>query len=141
MKKIFIILGSLLLVGMLFLVGGFYYLRSLALAPYLPKGPSFQTPEDKLQTDKYTAKHRDQAADEARKFEIEMYDTALKRFYTTYKKSPQNLEELVSTGLIKKITQDMVTKQPPLYSAQDSEHGCRIEYVLSDGSTIYGYCK
>ncbi len=140
MKKIFIILGSLLLIGGLLLLGGSYYLQNYAVAPYMPKGPSFQTP-DKQQTDGYPVKQRDEGADAARKFEIEMYDTALKKFYATYSKSPQNLEELVSTGLIKKVTQDMVTKQPPQYSAQDSEHGCRIEYVLSDGSTIYGYCK
>ena len=76
-----------------------------------------------------------------RKFEIEMYDAALKRFYAANKRSPQSLDELVSTGLIKKVTQDMVTKQPPTYNPQDFEHGCRVEYVLSNGATIAAYCK
>ena len=107
---------------------------------YAPKGPSFQTPEQQ-QTNGYPVKQRDAGADAARKFEIEMYDAALKRFYAANKRSPQSLDELVSTGLIKKVTQDMVTKQPPTYNPQDFEHGCRVEYVLSNGATIAAYCK
>ncbi len=137
MKKILIALLIVLVAGVIYF---FIKYPNNIFISYEPEGPSYQT-EDNKQDKGYPARQLDQASDSVKKFTIQDLDQALKKYYSTNNKAPETLEDLISAGYIKSIKMDKVTNQPPTYNPNDPEHGCRVELVLSDGSSIFGYCK
>ena len=136
-KRIFIVLLMILVAGVIYF---FIKYPNNIFISYRPQGPSYQS-EENQQDEGYPARQLDQAADSVRKFTIQDLDQALKEYYSTNNKSPETLEDLVSAGYIKAVKVDKATNQPPKYYPNDPEHGCRVELILSDGSSIYGYCK
>ena len=136
-KKLLIVLLIILVAGIIYF---FVKYPNNVLVPYRPQGPSYQS-EENQQNKGYPARQLDQTADSVRKFTIQDLDQALKKYYSINNKAPETLEDLISAGYIKSVKVDKVTNQPPKYYPKDSEHGCRVELILSDGSSIYGYCK
>lgn len=136
-KKILI---ALFVVIVAFLIYFFKKYSNNLFVPYNPQGPSYQTEELSKEAGD-PVQQLDQAADAIRKNNIENLELALRRYYSANNMPPETLENLVRDGYIKSIKLDKVTNQAPKYYPNDPQYACRVESTLSDGSTIYGYCK
>lgn len=139
MKKIFVVLLFIIVIGVISIYIFINMYPNSALAPYNPEGPTYKT-ENTNQIGN-PVKQKDQAADYARRAEIENYQTALQTYYKTYNTAPESLDKLVELGLVKSVKLDQVTKLPPAYNSVDEVHGCSVQFPLSDGTTAIGYCK